>query len=381
MGGHPVTGTTTVAALGRRAGNELTVHVGHEGDPRPVTFRSAVVGEDADLLLPLALLPAMVRGHRLRVADPLSPRLLEAVPAITEVLTTFDRYAWGLDLQAVAVEAPARLPERAAGGRGVACFFSGGVDSTFTVRAHRKELTAVVFVHGFDVALHDAPLRSAVSTSLQASADALGLPLIEVEADLHRFAHGLVPWSVYHGSAMATVAHLLAPLADTFLVPASDTYATLSAYGSHPLLDPLWSSEAVSIAHDGCAASRIDKVRSFGEDDGGPDPLSWLRVCWRNPGGAYNCGRCPKCVSTMVALRMAGLLERATTFPSTLDLARVAALDLSSPGSGLLWSRYLRDLEATGDDPALARAIRVALATRAAHPAWRSLKGAVVRRR
>jgi hypothetical protein len=371
-----VTAATMVAALGRRAGDQLTVHVGPEESPRPVTFRSPVASEDGDLLLPLALLPAMVRGDRLRVAEPLSPQLLDAVPAITDVATTFDRYAWGLDLRPVLVEAPARVPDAPSGGRGLACFFSGGVDSTFSARAHRKDLTALVFVHGFDVPLDDAPLRHAVSTTLRAAAEALGLPLIEVEADLHRFAHGLVPWSAYHGSAMATVAHLLAPLADTFLVPASDTYATLSAYGSHPLLDPLWSSESVSILHDGCVASRVDKVRSFGEDDGGPDPLSWLRVCWRNPGGAYNCGRCPKCVSTMVALRMAGLLERAPTFPSTLDLARVAALDLSSPGSGLLWSRYVRDLDASGTDPALARAIRVALATRRAHPVWRSLKRA-----
>jgi hypothetical protein len=368
-----------VAALGRRTAEELTVHVGPEADPRPVTFRTPVSSEDGDLLLPLTLLPAMAGGDRLRVAEPLSPRLLEAVPAITDVLTTFDRYAWGRGLRPVAVEAAARIPEPLGPGRGVACFFSGGVDSTFTVRRHHKDLTALVFVHGFDVPLHDAPLRHAVSSSMRTAADALGLPLVEVEADLHRFAHELLPWSVYHGSAMATVAHLLAPLADTFLFPASDTYATLSAYGSHPLLDPLWSSEGVSIVHDGCAASRMDKVRSFGEDDGGPDPLSWLRVCWRNPGGAYNCGRCHKCVSTMVALRVAGLLERATTFPSSLDLARVAALDLSAPGSGLLWSRYLRDLEATGDDPPLARAIRVALASRRAHPAWRALKRAAGR--
>ena len=371
--------TTTVAALGRRAGDELTVHVGPEADPRPVIFRSPVRSEHGDLLLPLALLPAMAGGDRLRVAEPLSPRLLEAVPAVIQVLTTFDRYAWGLDLGAVAVEAPTRVPDASRRGRGVACFFSGGVDSTFTVREHRKDLTALVFVHGFDVALHDAPLRHAVSSSMRAAADALGLPLVEVEADLHRFAHGSLPWSIYHGSAMASVAHLLAPLADTFLFPASDTYATLSACGSHPLLDPLWSSEAVSVVHHGCGASRMEKVRSFGVDDGGPDPLSWLRVCWRNPGGAYNCGRCPKCVSTMVALRMAGLLERAPTFPSRLDLARVAALDLSSPGSGLLWSRYVHELEASGRDPELARAIRVGLATRRAHPAWRSLKRAAAR--
>jgi hypothetical protein len=374
-----VTGATTVAALGPGGAGTVTVHVGPEHAPRQVTFRSPAAAPDGDLLVPLALLPAMASGDRLRVADPVSPRLLDAVPRITDVLTTFDRYSWGLGLRPVPVDAPARVPDPPTGGRGVACFFSGGVDSTFTVRASRKDLTALVFVHGFDVALDDARLRRAVSHQLRAAADALGLPLVEVETDLRSAVDHFVPWSTYHGGALASVAHLLAPLADTFLVPASDTYATLSAYGSHPLLDPLWSSEAVSVVHHGCGASRIDKVRSFGVDDGGADPLSWLRVCWRNPGGAYNCGRCPKCVSTMVALRMAGLLERAPTFPSSLDLARVAALDLSSPGSGLLWSRYVRDLEASGDDPALARAIRVALATAGAHPAWRSLKRAAAR--
>ena len=370
-----------MAAVARRPPGAVTVHIGSHGTSEDVTFRSPVTTRDGDLLVPLALLPAMVVGDRLRLAEPVSPRLLDAIPQVTDVLTTFDRYTWGHGLRPVAVEAAARVPDGPAGARGVACFFTGGVDSTFTVRAVRKELTALVFVHGFDVALGNAPLRRAVSRQLQEAADALGLPLVEVETDLRRAVDPLLPWTTYHGAALATVAHLLAPVADTFLVPGSDTYATLSAYGSHPLLDPLWSSEAVSIVHHGCAASRIDKVRSLGVDDGGPDPLSWLRVCWRNPGGAYNCGRCPKCVSTMVALRMAGLLERAPTFPSTVDLARVAALDLSSSGSGLLWSRYVRDLEASGADPPLARAIRVALATRRVRPAWRAFKRAVGRAR
>ncbi len=368
----------TVAALGTRSAEAVTVHVGPEGAPRQVTFRTPVAAAEGDLLVPLALLPAMTAGGRLRVADPVSPRLLAAVPEITGVVGTFDRYGWGLGLEPVVVEAPARVPDPPAGSRGVACFFSGGVDSTFTVRANRKDLTALVFVHGFDVALRDAPLRRAVSRELRSAAAALDLPLVEVETDLRAFADELLPWSTYHGAALAAVAHLLAPLASTFLVPASDTYATLSALGSHPLLDHLWSSEEVSVVHDGCDASRFDKVRTFGADDG-PDPLSWLRVCWKNPDGAYNCGRCGKCVSTMVALRVAGLLERAATFPRRLDLARVAALDLSAPGSLLLWTRYVRDLEASGDDPALARAIRVALATRRAHPAYRTVKRGVSR--
>ena len=38
------------------------------------------------------------------------------------------------------------------------------------------------------------------------------------------------------------------------------TYAHLGPLGSHPLLDPLWSSEDVELVHDGCEATRLDKL-------------------------------------------------------------------------------------------------------------------------
>src|SRR5215207_4939378 len=122
--------TTTVAALGPRDEGELTVRLGPEAAPATVTIRSPAAATDADLLVPLALLPAMAAGGQLRVEDPVSPRLAGAVPRLTDVLSAFDRYGWGLGLRPVTLDASLAAPVPTSG-RGVACFFSGGVDSSY----------------------------------------------------------------------------------------------------------------------------------------------------------------------------------------------------------------------------------------------------------
>jgi hypothetical protein len=51
-----------------------------------------------------------------------------------------------------------------------------------------------------------------------------------------------------------------------------------------------------------------------------------LRVCAPTPEGALaNCGRCEKCVRTMVALDMLGALPLHTSFPSRLERRTVRA--------------------------------------------------------
>jgi hypothetical protein len=60
--------------------------------------------------------------------------------------------------------------------------------------------------------------------------------------------------------------------------------------------------------------------------------LDWLRVCWRNPKGAYNCGRCEKCLRTMISLHAAGAAGRCRTLPGQpdpRDVARMAAHDIN----------------------------------------------------
>ncbi len=347
------------------ASGEAAARVSVEGRGHTVTYRSSALdsaldtGRAEDAFLALALEPAMEEGRSLTIRGAVSPKLLVATNEAQGLLFDFDRTAWHAGLRRVAVDARYRHWSTGAAG-GVGCFFSGGVDSFFSVLTHRHEITHLVFVHGFDVRLDDSELRDRVAHEVRGAAADLGKPLIEVETDLRETFDPLSDWERYHGGALASVALLLRGVLGRMYVPASDPLAVMVPWGSHPLLDPLWGSEDLTIVNDGGEADRGQKVASFRDE---PVPLQRLRVCWENAEGAYNCGRCTKCVRTMVDLRMAGLLEQCATFPDVVDPSQVAQATLSLQFR-ILWHRYLAQLERTGEDPDLGRAIRYAVRPR-----------------
>lgn len=333
---------------------------GGEGSSRiDLRFHGATpLDSGPEAALVAGLLPAMRRGEDLHLDAPVSPRLLEGVAKVQEVFTTWDRtiHLDELWYRRIEVTAPGTRPAAAEVGRGTACFFTGGVDSFHTVIRNRHRLDALIFVHGFDVDLGDRRLREVVSARLRSAADELGLPLVEVEANLQEFglASG-VSWGEYHGAALATVALLLSPRFERVLVPATHTYGHLEGLGSHPLLDPLWSTEAVEIVHDGADADRIQKLALLADE---PVARAHLRVCWSNPGGAYNCGTCEKCVRTSVAARIAGVEDRFPTLtpPSLARIGRVRAT-----GRASAWHELHGELIRTGASPRLRWAVEAVI--------------------
>jgi hypothetical protein len=321
-----------------------------------------------DALLVASLLPAMRSGEPLVSVDPVSCRLLASVDTIEDVFRSWrQRYPVYGQYERVPVEAPVRSTVPMPAGRGVACFFTAGVDSFYTVLRHRAEIDALVYVRGFDVALDDALLDELVLGGVQAAADELGLPLVVVSTDVRAFSDRFARWDHYHGAALASVAHLLAARFSTVYVPATQTYAHLGPLGSHPLLDPRWSSEDVELVHDGCEASRLDKLELVAAESAA---RHWLRVCWENREGRYNCGHCEKCLRTMVGMDALGVLDAFDRLPhviSTIDIARVRIPEIPHT-----WEASLELLEATGRDPVVARAVRRRLhgpTTRAFHRA------------
>jgi hypothetical protein len=327
------------------------------------------VGAGGDVALVAGLFPAMAQGEPLAVGGSVDERLRSAAATAQDVLLTWDRdlhpsAPWYRRVGVTADHTHAG-PSRA-DGRGTACFFTAGVDSLYSVLRHRTALDALVFVHGFDVPLDDHGARQRVSTGVQAAADALGLPLIEVVTDLRRLGedHG-VPWFDYHGAAMAAVAHALAPRFARVVVPTSLTYASLYSLGSHPLLDPLWSSADVEVVHDGLEQDRIGKLAAISDL---PAARDHLRVCHANEDGAYNCGRCEKCLRTIVAIRLARVEGTFRTLP---PLDRVAVARVFVPGAGASWRGFRRRLHATGEDRRLEAVITLALLRRDAGDLYR----------
>jgi len=358
-----------------------------------------------DVALAALLLPAMRAGPRLRVTAPVSPVLLAGAAHIQEVWRAWDAALhpgtpWyggvaievadtrppaahvgattvGIEAAAVAGSSVAHLgattasaaastsaSAAVAGEERVACFFTGGVDSFHAVLTDRHRIDALVYVHGFDVALGDRVLRDRVAASLREAARLLDLPLVELESDLKDLgARFHIGWDDYHGAALAAVAHALADRFDRLLVPATHTYAYLEGLGSHPVTDRLWSGDRMQLEHVGAGADRVAKVAVLAASDAA---RRYLRVCWENRDGAYNCGRCEKCVRTGVAIRIAGHEGAfALRSPSLREVASVRAT-----GRASTWQELRRALVASGGSARLRRTIDLVLLRHQLHR-WR----------
>jgi hypothetical protein len=336
-----------------------------------IWFRTATgpIGTGPEPFLIAALLPAMVLGGALQVDAPVSPRLLASLPKVQEILATWDR-----QLRPVPINADARAAPLANHGC-VSCFFSGGVDSWYSLLKHRAEISTPVFVHGFDIPLENTALRARVSRSLQDACTALGMQLLEVETNVRDLSEGCVSWELYHGAAMASVAHVLGPRLRKIYIAASTTYANLVPNGTHPILDPLWSTESTELVHDGCEAAKMEKVARVAACDAA---VRTRRVCYENPNGDYNCGRCRKCLNTMVSLRLVGALERCPTFAHPLDLEALGRIRMTDPILRARMEDMLQSAE-DGADTELVRALRNCLSQKYYRGVWRVASG--VRRR
>jgi hypothetical protein len=341
-----------------------SIQIGEERNQVWYRLPAGPVAVAGETLLSSTLFPAMREGRVLQIGSPVSPRLLAHAPTIQEIFRS-----WSVGSQEIAIEATPGEIATGSPGRGVGCFFTGGLDSFYTALKHKEEITHLVFVYGFDVSINDLGLRAKVSQSLREVSENLHKPLIEVETNLREFSDRYVDWDFYHGAALAAVGHLLSSRLRKLFIASSRSYADLIPLGSHPLLDPLWSTEAVEFVHDGCEATRMEKAAAIASDD---IALKHLRVCWENRGGAYNCGRCEKCLRTMACLRTMGVLEKCPAFESPLDLKALADLEVKPIYRAHL-ENNLEVLEKSGADPALARALGkclhrredVSLATRA----------------
>ncbi|MGD0730463.1 MAG: hypothetical protein ABR956_04310 [Terracidiphilus sp.] len=293
--------------------------------------------------IPLRLLRSIVDGEALNLGavSPLLGSNLENLRDIYAAWTHGHNIPLAFELSS---EAPV-----AAGG--VSLFFSCGVDSFYSLIKHRDEIDNLVLVHGFDVPLAHPDTFAKIEAQARDVASLFGKRLIVARTNMH-FEQPEVPggWEMYCGAGIAAVAYALAPNHGKTYIASSYSYADLFPCGSHPLLDPLWSTEAVKIVHDG-GENRMDKLRVIVQY---PEAMNRLRVCWENP-GEYNCGHCEKCLRTMLGLRALGV-EDCAAFPNTLtpELVRRQVL-------GPLSVMYWRELLNTGLPPDLHAAVRSAI--------------------
>ncbi len=334
----------------KAAPGELSFEARIGGQVQAVWFRSETpVMPPADAALATCLMPAMRLGGTLELGEAVSPRLLRTQREFQAV-----QRAWSLDwefgdppLREVEVVAPTRTAAAPTTPGRVAAFFSGGVDSWSTILAN-PDITDLIFVRGLDLMpklAHQGDLADRVEERLRAAAGELGLPLHVVATNLRELSDPLARWEAYYGCAVAAVAHFLSPLFERVLIAGDSDYEVQMRCGANWMVDQLWSTEQLEIVDDGGWRSRIERLAAIA---GHPVVQRTLRVCWENPDGAYNCGRCRKCLMTMIGLEALGARSGVVTFPPELDLDAVAGVDISWPVLLTLWEDLLDATRAAG---------------------------------
>ena len=322
---------------------------------------------NGDPFLAALLLPAMRLGERLHLDAPVSPKLLAATPEILTIYQAFDPRSRRVPVEAVARKEP--LPTDGSASR-VGLFFSMGVDSSYSLLKYQRDhpgdtdtLTHLISLHGIDVD-HDGwneAFPQPLLTNFERVAQETGKTLTPVITNVRKVGARFAPWTMLHGAALASVALALGSGLRRVLIASSASYDAIYPWGTHPVLDPLWSTEGLTVVHDGCEADLASKIAAVA---GSPLVLETLRVC-PGFGNGYNCGRCMKCMRTMIALLQAGALDRCQTLPHEIDAEALRAA-LRGPGGPVHQANFRKRLEslvASGLRPDLQAVIREHLDT------------------
>ncbi len=201
------------------------------------------------------------------------------------------------------------------------CCFSGGIDSQYSYFRHRDAISHLLVIQGFDQDSSADEWQRNVAAR-QAFAKPENKELVSIASNLRGFFdRRKLSWTLAHGGILGALGCMFGPR--QLIIPSSFTYDNLFPWGSHPLLDPCWSSTISQVIHDGLEKSRSGKTEWLSTFQHG---LDHLQVCWR--GTDRNCGNCPKCVRTSLVLHILG--KQSASLPAYTSPAQLRWL---KPGS------------------------------------------------
>jgi hypothetical protein len=261
--------------------------------------------------------------------------------------------------------------------RRAAFCFTGGIDSLATLRVNRLHFHPNdpgyfrdgVLIFGLEVERLDS--FQCVMDVLARFASCAGITMIPVFTNVQDLEKNWTFWTdEFEGAVLASVGHGLSERIGTLSIGSTYDYGSLHPHGSHPLLDPSYSSSEVQIRHDGVALSRLEKTQLLAD---WPAALQALRVC-NHPElytpGLLNCGTCEKCVRTLTALLIAERLDCASTFKRREVTPELIASTQLNDTSFPFWTELAAPLRQQGRDD-LADAVDKTIARYRGEYGWR----------
>lgn len=209
-------------------------------------------------------------------------------------------------------------------------FFSGGVDSFATLRHNHtlyepndpRYFSKGIFVFGFEMTRESA--FAIAEEHMKKAASACSIDLISAKSNLYTICRPDDPYieflvNQFEGAFFAAIAHSYGRSLSQIALATTLDLPFLQPNGSHPMLN--YSSGRLHYRVDGTRFSRLAKARKLA---GWQPAHQFLRVC--NQTHLYspsqiNCGRCNKCVGTMLIFCALGILDSMDAFQQGCTLS------------------------------------------------------------
>lgn len=322
----------------------------------------------------MLLASAQKRGLDIRVRAPVSPMLLQNLAQLQAQFVAW----WPEEFQQVRIVTDGDTPMLPSNTqpRGACCCFSMGVDAFYSTLTHLDELSYLVYAHGFDTELDATDLRQRISAQVQGAAGELRKRLIEIETNGRQITDPIVWWGYQGGGFLGALAMLISPVADRLIIPQHWSAAQNHPWSIHPDVDRLWSTESITVESDTLLA-RVEKMRLLAAS---PIALRYLRVCWDGRCVGYNCGTCPKCVRTQLALRVFRAEAPPGHFLHRLNLRQVAFSAYLNEEERMWYQEMREALQAQPyRDPPLMSALVAAIEGRYYRGPWKLVRQAIWR--
>lgn len=310
------------------------VEVHHPAHVRQMWWRFEAAGRPlpaprtANFAAVAALPWAMAHATDLHVRGLVDRTFLENLEELVDVWVR-----WRPDLfHRIRIDADDVMEGRPSGSEDAVLMFSGGVDATFALAAHvegllghrSRPVSAGLLVRGFDVPLHDDGWWSIARDHGQHLLGAFGVPLWTCATNWREFS---VDWEMGFGMGIAAVLHQCEASIGLGLWAADESYDhEIIPWGSNSIVAPLLGSPSLPVRVVGGGYERDEKIGYIAHHEA---VRRHLRVCWRQPANGLNCGRCEKCVRTLVSLWGAGY-ERCEAFEAPLTASTAARIRIGN---------------------------------------------------
>lgn len=269
---------------------------------------ASLISKNLDHFVVGYILDGMSQGNDLMIHGEVSPSLLQNLTELQIIWNSWRPQKYHLVEMSAEVEKEAIKAE----GDRVISSFSGGIDSCYTAWRHhrgntgriRRNLTSAIMVHGLDIPLEQGDIFQRALAKGHKILESLEMPLIPSETN-YRYVI-TTDWDDVYGAAIAScLMFFQGGFTGGLVASGSSPYQKLLLpIGSNPLTDQLFRNQAFYIFHDGAGANRLQKIEGIAHWQ---EALENLRVCWEGKQLDRNCGRCEKCIRTILGFRVLGL--------------------------------------------------------------------------